>query len=535
MRFGEYPIDKCLGHVLAHSLKLGDHRLNKGTIVSSEHVETLNKLGQRLLTVAIFEDGDLAEDQAAERIGSNFKSPNIHVTTPVAGRVNLIADCDGVLLIKDEDISSFNDVDETITIATLAPYARVQKGMLLATIKIIPYGVTKKNLDRALQCVSNNTIEVSAFEPALCDIILTESEGFKRSLLRKGEAVLTERLRPLKLSVQTTQTVSHNAESIAQAMAKCLTDKIFVLGASATSDREDVIPTAIVQSGGKITRFGMPVDPGNLLLLAEHGSRKIIGMPGCVRAPALNGADWVLERLAANVEISSHDIAKMGVGGLLKEISQRPLPRATPKIRSQGIVAIVLAAGASSRMGNDDKLFKHIDGQTLLRRSIAQVKSANINKCLVVVRKITQEHHDALEGLDFQFVEASDASLGMSASMRAGVLAAGPNAKAYLICLADMPDITNDHIDKIIKAHDPDIDRNIVRPKTSSGKYGHPVLFDGKYYEDITSIEGDTGAKSVVQNAKDQVYDIEMDDAITIDLDTPRAWTDWLRRNADSE
>ena len=172
MRFGEYPIDKCLGHVLAHSLKLGDHRLNKGTIVSSEHVETLNKLGQRLLTVAIFEDGDLAEDQAAERIGSNFKSPNIHVTTPVAGRVNLIADCDGVLLIKDEDISSFNDVDETITIATLAPYARVQKGMLLATIKIIPYGVTKKNLDRALQCVSNNTIEVSAFEPALCDIIL---------------------------------------------------------------------------------------------------------------------------------------------------------------------------------------------------------------------------------------------------------------------------------------------------------------------------------------------------------------------------
>lgn len=534
MKFGEYPIDKCIGHVLAHSLKLGDFRLSKGTVVSSKHVEILCKLGQQLLTVSILEEDDLAEDDAAERIGSKFKSSNIHVTTPVAGRVNLIADCDGVLLIKKEDIAAFNDVDETITIATLARYARVQKGMLLATIKIIPYGVTKKNLDRALQCVSNNTIEVSPFEPALCDIILTETDGFKQSLLKKGEAVLTERLRPLKLSVQSTQTVSHDAVNIAQAMAKCQTDKIFVLGASATSDREDVIPSAIIHSGGKITRFGMPVDPGNLLLLAEHGSRKIIGMPGCVRAPALNGADWVLERLAANVEISSLDIAKMGVGGLLKEISQRPLPRATPKNRSQGIVAIVLAAGASSRMGNDDKLFKHIDGQTLLRRSIAQVKSANINKCLVVVRKITKEHHDALEGLeDIQFVEASDASLGMSASMRAGVLAAGPNAKAYLICLADMPDITDKHIDKIIKAHDPDIDRNIVRPKTSSGKYGHPVLFDGKYYEDMTSIEGDTGAKSVVQNAKDQVYDIEMDEAITIDLDTPRAWADWLRRNAD--
>ncbi|MEP3197849.1 MAG: molybdopterin-binding/glycosyltransferase family 2 protein [Lentilitoribacter sp.] len=533
MKFGEYPIDECVGHVLAHSLKLGDFRLSKGTIVTHEHVEILCKLGQLLLTVAIVEDGDFSEDEAAKRIGTKFNSSNILATTPVAGRVNLIADCDGVLLIKKEDIDAFNDVDETITIASLAPYARVQKGMLLATIKIIPYGVTEQNLALALQRVSNNTIAISEFEPALCDIILTETEGFKQSLLKKGEDVLTERLRPLKLTVQSTQTVSHDAKSIAQAMAKCQTNKIFVLGASATSDRNDVIPSAIVQSGGKITRFGMPVDPGNLLLLAEHGARNIIGMPGCVRAPALNGADWVLERLAANVKISSQDIARMGVGGLLKEISQRPLPRATPKVRSQGVAAIVLAAGSSRRMGNDDKLFRQIKGQSLLRRSVTQISSADISTTFVVVRKITQAHHNELNGLNVQLVEAPEASLGMSASMRAGILAAGPNVKAYLICLADMPDITNDHINAIIKAHDPVIDRNIVRPMTASGEYGHPVLFDGKYYEDMTSIEGDTGAKSVVQSAKDQVYDIEMDGAITIDLDTPRAWTDWLQRNGD--
>ena len=533
MKFGEFPTDECVGHVLAHSLKLGDLRLSKGTLILDDHVQVLSDLGHKMLTIAIVEDTDLKEDEAAERIGARFSSSSVLVTTPVAGRVNLIADCDGILLIEKDDIAAFNDVDETITTATLAPYARVQKGMLLATIKIIPYGVSKLNLDRALDSISDNTLGVSVFEAASCDIILTVTQGFKQSLLKKGEAVLTERLRPLKLSVKTTQTVSHDAVSIAQAMAKCLTDKVFILGASATSDRQDVIPSAIVQSGGEITRFGMPVDPGNLLLLAEHGSRKIVGMPGCVRAPALNGADWVLERLAANVEITSFDIAKMGVGGLLKEISQRPLPRVAPKIRSQGVAAIVLAAGASSRMGGDDKLFKQIEGQTLLRRSIAQVKAANVSKCYVVVHKITQEHYKALEGLDVQFVEAPEASLGMSASMRAGVLAAGPNVKAFLICLADMPDITNTHINKVIEVHDPDNDRYIVRPKTTSGKYGHPVLFDGKYFEDMTSIEGDRGAKSVVQNAKDQVYDIEMDDAITIDLDTPRAWTDWLRRNTD--
>jgi molybdenum cofactor cytidylyltransferase len=532
MKFGEYPIEETLGHILAHSLKIGDLRLSKGIVISPEHVESLKALGQKTLTVAILKDSDLGEDDAAEQIGRTFGTANILVTSPVAGRVNLIADRDGVLVINRNDIDAFNDVDETITIATLAPFARVQKGMLLATIKIIPYGVNKQYLTQALACVSKNSVVISEFRPDFCDIILTETTGFKQSLLKKGEAVLTERLRPLQMSVRSTQIVAHDTKSVSEAIANCTSDKIFVLGASATSDRADVIPSAVIQSGGKIIRFGMPVDPGNLLILAENGSKNIVGMPGCVRSPALNGADWVLERLAAGVEITSNDIAEMGVGGLLKEITQRPLPRATPKSRAKGICAIVLAAGASRRMGEDDKLFKLIDGEPLLRRSVAQITQANINSCLVVVRKITQAHSQALEGLNVQLIEAPEASLGMSASMRAGVLAAGPNTRAFLVCLADMPDITESHIDKIIEAHNPAEDRNIIRPKTSSGKYGHPVLFDGKYYEDMASIEGDVGAKSVIQSAGDEVYDLELDDAIIMDLDTPHAWSEWLKRRA---
>ncbi len=531
MKFGEFPIEEALGHILAHSLKIDDFRISKGTIISREHIARLKDLDQKTLTVAILEETDLGEDAAAEQIGAAFHSTNILVTSPVAGRVNLIADQDGVLVIDRDQIDAFNDVDETITIATLAPFARVQKGMLLATIKIIPYGVSKDYLAQAVACVSDKTVTIAKFKPDQCDVILTETKGFKQSLLKKGEAVLTERLRPLQLSVCSTQIVDHDIESVTQAISNCTTDKIFVLGASATSDRSDVIPSAVVQSGGDIIRFGMPVDPGNLLMLAENGAQKIVGMPGCVRSPALNGADWVLERLAAEVEITNKDIANMGVGGLLKEITQRPMPRATPKSRAKGICAIVLAAGASRRMGDDDKLFKLIDGEPLLRRSVMQITKADINSCLVVVRKITDAHKAALEGLNVQLIEAPEASLGMSASMRAGVLAAGPNTKAFLICLADMPDITDSHINKIMAAHDPDHDRNIIRPKTPAGKYGHPVLFDGKFYEDMASIDGDVGAKSVIQSASDEVYDLVLDEAIITDLDTPQAWSEWLKRS----
>jgi molybdenum cofactor cytidylyltransferase len=99
-----------------------------------------------------------------------------------------------------------------------------------------------------------------------------------------------------------------------------------VVGASATVDRNDIIPAAIVAAGGNVERLGMPVDPGNLLVLGYIGHRAIVGLPGCARSPKRNGFDWVLERLAAGLRVDSAMIAAMGSGGLLPETA-RPEPR----------------------------------------------------------------------------------------------------------------------------------------------------------------------------------------------------------------
>ena len=95
-------------------------------------------------------------------------------------------------------------------------------------------------------------------------------------------------------------------------------------------------PSALRAAGGEVTRFGMPVDPGNLLFLGQLGARAVIGLPGCARSPALNGADWVLSRLVCGIPVTSADIAAMGVGGLLKEIPTRPQPRNPGKSAGNG-------------------------------------------------------------------------------------------------------------------------------------------------------------------------------------------------------
>jgi molybdenum cofactor cytidylyltransferase len=102
---------------------------------------------------------------------------------------------------------------------------------------------------------------------------------------------------------------------------------VLILTGSATSDPRDVGPEAVRRAGGEVLHVGMPVDPGNLLFLARLGEMPVIGLPGCARSPALNGADWVLERVICGVPVGPAEIAAMGVGGLLKEIPTRPRPR----------------------------------------------------------------------------------------------------------------------------------------------------------------------------------------------------------------
>ena len=85
------------------------------------------------------------------------------------------------------------------------------------------------------------------------------------------------------------------------------------------------MPQAVLKAGGKLEHFGMPVDPGNLLLLANLKTMDILGIPGSARSPRLHGFDWILQRLAAGISVGSKDITAMGVGGLLKEIPTRPM------------------------------------------------------------------------------------------------------------------------------------------------------------------------------------------------------------------
>ncbi|MGB8623120.1 MAG: molybdopterin biosynthesis protein, partial [Paracoccaceae bacterium] len=170
-------------------------------------------------------------------------------------------------------------------------------------------------------------LRVRPVERKTAGLILSEVPGQKPSLNEKGRKAIALRLDALGISLLAVETVPHEVGAMAAALRGLPGENALILTGSATSDLHDTGPEAVRQAGGRVDRFGIPVDPGNLLFLGDQGGRPVIGLPGSARSPVLHGADWVLERVACGLHLTGDDIAAMGVGGLLKEIPSRPQPR----------------------------------------------------------------------------------------------------------------------------------------------------------------------------------------------------------------
>lgn len=527
MNFGEVLLSDADGAVLAHSINLGGAKIAKGTVLSSTEIGLLTASGITHVTAAILEADDVSEADTANALGAHLCGAHSRATQPVAGRVNLVAEVNGVVHFPLDAINRINEIDEAITVATVVNYTACRAGDLIATIKIIPYAASKKSLEAVLVEGQSCSIGVRPFANKSCGLILTETPGFKPSLLEKGKRRVVQSLALLDMELETSLVVPHRADAVEQAIRQMDCDMILILGASATSDRRDVVPAALLAAGGEILRFGMPVDPGNLLLLGQLGERDIIGLPGCARAPALNGADWVLQRLAADIKVTSKDIAKMGEGGLLKEVPQRTQPRIKTVKKQPKVSAILLAAGQSIRMGGQNKLLRELEGKPLLRRSAETLLGSTIDECIVMVPSDMPDYYELLADLPVRLVEVKDAAEGMSRSIRAGIQACRHNADGALLCFADMPDITPQHIDKIVGTYLDAGGEIVVVPLDRHGRRGHPVLFDQRFFESLCDLSGDRGARDLLKSAPEFIRELQLDSAVTRDLDTLSAWMEW--------
>ncbi len=537
MIFGRVPLAEAVGATLGHGLGAGRKRLKKGHVLSAADVADLAAAGLHEVVAGRIEAGDVPEDAAADELAAACVAKGAPAITGVrrnpafTGRANLYADAAGVALIDIDRVNRVNLVHESITLATLPPFETVEPGQMLATIKIIPFAAPRAALDacRAIAGDGAPMIRVAAFRDHAVGLVMTRLADTKPGILDKTEAAVRERVEHLGSRLARCLICPHDERAVADALGRLAghdCSLMLVFGATAIVDRGDVIPAGVTLAGGQVEHFGMPVDPGNLLMLARLGAAPVIGLPGCARSPKINGFDWVLRRLLAGVPVGPRDLMLMGGGGLLKEIPSRPMPRESapaPGPRLPRVAAIVLAAGQSSRMGARNKLLADIGGKAMVARAVDAVLASAARPAIVVLGHQAEAVRAALAGRGVTFVHNLDFAQGLSTSLRAGLDALPDGCDGAVICLGDMPRIEARHIDKLIAAFNPAEGRAICVP-TKDGKRGNPVLWAARFFAEMKNVHGDAGAKHLIGDYDDVVREVAVEDnAVLLDIDTPQA------------
>lgn len=546
MIFDRLSLDDAHGAFLAHAVEAGEFGLlKKGTILNELHIEALKQLGVQNILAARLEPEDVPENEAAFAIADQAAGDQTEARAPFTGRSNIFASATGLVDLNRNLLKKLNKIDPSITIATLRHLDAVNAGDMIATIKIIPFATDQENLEKAekvFKAAEQSLLAIRPFAQRKIGLISTRLPNTPDKLVRKSVQVLSDRLQATGNSLFQDLECDHHEDRLSDAITKLKSegcDLILIFGASAITDERDIIPTAITRSGGRLEHFGMPVDPGNLLLIGDLDGATVIGLPGCTRSPKLNGFDWVLQRILAGFRVTADDIMDMGEGGLLKEIPGRPQPRdrkmpdkskSTPKIS-----AMLLAAGQSRRMGPDNKLLALLDGKPMLRHVAEALKATSAERVVMVVGHEAEKVKSVVWDMGIDVIDNPNYREGLSTSVKAGFDTLKDTADGILVCLGDMPFVSSDEINQMIEVFDPLEGRAIVTP-TFKGKRGNPVLISAQFADEVAKITGDMGAKAIIAENDHLVHSVEFDSpAIFTDIDTPemlKAASDSARGNS---
>jgi len=541
VHFDSYDCGAAEGIILAHTIRLPGKTLKKGRVLSAGDLVELQGNGIHSVSGVRLEAGDVDEDEAALEMSRALAGPLLDIGKPVAGRCYLYAQSDGLALVDRAVIDAINLLDAGIFVATLSEHAECLHQQAVASIKVIPFAIARRQLDDCLQLAGSKAgaIGLQAYRAVgSVALILTETVGLKESLLSSTSRVTRERVSAMGGHILFERRCGHTVAELSAVLAEALAmdvGLILVCGASITVDPADIVPSAIVACGGTVDHFGMPVEPGNMLLLAHIGTCPVINMPGCSRSPKLNGLDWVMQRVAAGLPLGKKEILSMGVGGLIKDISHRWRMREQHNLieqfQSSGkVAALVLGAGRSHRMGEQNKLLASVGGVAMMQRVVDAALKAELVSTTVVTGWQAGEVRNLLRGRDVAFVHNADYQQGLAGSLKLGLSSLAPDVDGVIILLADMPFINSVHINELLAEFNPATERDIVAP-IRDGRLGNPVIWSARYIPAMMKLEGDRGARPLLDEFAASVWEVPMgDDAIFMDVDTPAALAEANRR-----
>jgi molybdenum cofactor synthesis domain-containing protein len=321
------PVEQAVGLPLAHDITEivpGKHKgpaFRRGHVIRQEDVSKLLDVGKAHIYVMELDPGELHEEDAARRLARAAAGPNIRLTEPVEGRVNLIAEADGLLKIDGERLYQFNALGD-LMLATLPGDRYVKKGEAIAGTRTIPVVVKEELVEKAEAICKDKPIVTLLPMPAQhVHLIVTGSEVFTGRIKDGFGPIVTKKVGELGSEVESVKLAPDDPDVIAGHIkdAKQAGADVILVSGGMSVDPDDKTPEGIRRSGAQVETHGFPVLPGSMFVMAYLGDTPVMGLSGCVLHDPFTAFDALLPRLLAGEKVMRADIMAMGHGGLQRK------------------------------------------------------------------------------------------------------------------------------------------------------------------------------------------------------------------------
>ena len=336
MRTEVIPVEKAIGHILAHDItkiireEFKGTAYRKGHIIEAQDVPELLKLGKENIFVLKLEPGDIHEDEAGMRLGRAVAGMGVRCSLPKESRVNLFAERGGLLKINLPALEEINDLPD-IVLSTLPHNSVIKEGDLLAGTKVIPLVVKEDVLAKAEKIGSANLITVLPFQSKKVGLVVTGSEVFKGRIKDGFGPVLSQKIENYGSTVLKLEYAPDDADIIAGKIQELVAigAEVILVSGGMSVDPDDVTPLGIRKSGAEIVKYGAAALPGAMFLMAYYDEIPVMGIPACGMYYKNTILDLVLPRILVGEKISRRDIVRLAHGGLCRNCPQCHYPNCT--------------------------------------------------------------------------------------------------------------------------------------------------------------------------------------------------------------
>lgn len=321
----QIKVEDAIGMVLAHDHtqiikdKFKGVRFPKGHIISEEDIPVLLEMGKETIHVLEIETGMLHEDDAAAILRDICIGPNLSANTPHEGKIDLFAECDGLLNVDPGKLYRLNSA-EKIVVSSKHNNIPIKSGEKVASMRVVPLLIEENRLVELQNSINPPVFTILPYQELTAAIFVTGSEILHNRIKDTFSPVVLEKLAQFPVETKIVRMVGDDLETIKNAILEAHQagiDLIFCTGGMSV-DPDDHTPGAISASGAKVVTYGTPVLPGAMFMLATFDEGGVVmGLPGGVMYADKSILDLVLPRVIAGQKLTKSDFANMAIGGLL--------------------------------------------------------------------------------------------------------------------------------------------------------------------------------------------------------------------------